>query len=586
MWLPGSACAGWHGPSTRPVIALASAHQTGRHLPMPLDREGGRAHCAGSSPRIIELPSESLRPAANATPASSRTGFSPDLPHDPLDTKRHPPSSAAPGLGQRIGRAGRIAPCLLWVLGLGACVHGVVPETPELTLPPAYDAAAQENLPPAELDRWWLLYSDAQLTALIERAQAHGFDTRTALAKLQEAQAVRASALPFFIPDHPVEAKAEVRESKELQNNDDGAFVPVGGDTTVVGADRTRSASITFPVSWELDLFGRRAAVRRASDGDLLAARFEFEGARATLVADVARNLFQARGLAVQLDDARANARIQRELVDLLSRRVERGLAAASEADRVGADLAQADAQALDLEAELKATRRALLVLLGDGYDPVSELEVNPDIGTVPAIPSTLPGDLLARRPDVRQADARVRAAAGNVKLAERALFPRLTLTPSVGISAQRGAFDSTTQFWTLGLGFSLPVLDRPRLTQQLNAESARGQQSLIAYERSVQTAFSEADQALTRLAADRLRVQTLEDGEARGRRAYDAALRRFKLGFSDLQVVLDAERTWRTTRTALTGARIDALLRSVQAFQALGGGWPASQTPLPDSPS
>jgi len=510
--------------------------------------------------------------------------FTPQPDRPVLDTQRHLPSTARP----RDSAGGITAPLALAGLGLGlllsACVSGVVPQKPDLAMPPAYDVAAQRALPPAELDRWWLLYADAQLTALIERAQAQGLDTRNALAKLEEAQAVRASALPLFNPDRNLEASAEVRETEELDDENDGTVVPVGGSTTVIGASRTRTASLTFPVSWEMDLFGRRAAVRRQSDADLAAARFEYEGARATLVADVARSLFQARGLAVQLDDARANARIQRELVDLLTRRVERGLAAASEVDRIGADLSQADAQALDLESQLKAARRSLLVLLGEGLAPVSELEVTADIGTVPAIPNTLPGDLLARRPDVRQADARLRAAAGSVQLAEKAFFPRLALVPSVGLQAQRGAFDSTTQFWSIGVDLSMPILDRPRLTALLNAESARGQQSVVAYERSVQTAFSEADQALTRLEADRRRVQTLIDGEARGRRAYDAALRRFQLGFSDLQVVLDSERAWRTTRTALTGARIDALLRSVQAFQALGGGWPASQTPLPDS--
>ena len=475
-------------------------------------------------------------------------------------------------------RIGAIAAGLLAASCVSGCVHGVVPERPDLSMPPAYDTAAQQALAPAELDRWWLLYADAQLTALVDRAQARAFDTREALARLEEAQAVRASALARFNPQGSLQGSAELRETEDLENNDDETLVPVGG--SVIGTDRTRTASLSFPVSWELDLFGRRAAARRAADADLAAARFEYEAARAALVADVARSLFQARGLAVQLDDARANARIQRELGDLLDRRVERGLAASSEADRIGADLAQADAQAINLDSELKATRRALLVLLGDGLEPLSTLDVAPEIATLPAIPASLPGDLLTRRPDVRQADARLRAAAGNVQLAEREFFPKLTLEPSVGLQAQRGVFDSTTQFWSIGLGLSVPMLDRPRLSALLDAESARGQQALVAYERSVQTAYSESDQALLRLDADRRRVGVLVDGEARGRRAYDAALKRFQLGFADLQEVLDAERAWRSARTALTGARIDALLRSVQTFQALGGGWPASTTP------
>ena len=442
-------------------------------------------------------------------------------------------------------------------------------------MPRAYDALAQSTLPRAELDQWWLLYADEQLTALVERAQQTGFNAREALARLEEAQAVRASALSRFDLQGAVQGSAELRQTEDLDDSDSGSTVGSAGFTNT---GRTRTASLSFPVSWELDLFGRRAAVRRAADADLAAARFEHEAAFAALVAEVARSLFESRGLAVQLEDARAIAQIQTQVLDLLNRRVEHGLAAASETDRVAADVAQTDAQTADLEGQLKATRRALLVLLGDGLDPLSSLLVEAEIGPVPAIPETLPGDLLVRRPDVRRDEARIRAAAGNVRLAELEFFPRLTLEPSAGLSWQRGALDSSTAFWSLGAGLSVPILDRPRLAALLQAEGARGEQAVIAYERSVQTAYAEADQALTRLELDRRRVLTLVDGEVRARRAYDAALLRYQRGFSDLQVVLDAERAWRATRTALTGARTDALLRSVQAFQALGGGWPSTQ--------
>jgi outer membrane protein TolC len=120
-------------------------------------------------------------------------------------------------------------------------------------------------------------------------------------------------------------------------------------------------------------------------------------------------------------------------------------------------------------------------------------------------------------------------------------------------------------------------LFDRARLRSQLGATWARAEQAVIAYEEAVQTAYSEADQALIRLAADRQRIETLERGAAAAQRAYAAARTRFELGFSDLQEVLDAERVARAAQTALTTARVDALQRSVQAFQALGGGWDTS---------
>ncbi len=263
---------------------------------------------------------------------------------------------------------------------------------------------------------------------------------------------------------------------------------------------------------------------------DIDAARFDVEGARAAIAAEVARALFQSRGLKVQRDEALETLRIQNDLFGVVTERARRGLAASSEADRVAADLAQAEAQVEDLGAALTASRRALLVVVGSGTAALGDDdEVLASLDAVPEVPVAMPGDLLSRRPDVRMAASRVRRAASNVRLAELDFFPRFTLNPGLGISAQRGTIDSTTGFWSLAAGLTVPVLDRPRLQAQLDAEGARTEQSVLAYERTVQTAFSEADQSLTRLQADRRRVTTLtarRDPRPQRLRGCTAALR------------------------------------------------------------
>jgi outer membrane protein TolC len=264
-------------------------------------------------------------------------------------------------------------------------------------------------------------------------------------------------------------------------------------------------------------------------------------------------------------------------LQELLRLRAEAGIAADSEVDRVAADVAQAEAQAQDLEAALDATRRALLLLIGSGTAPIAALPITAAVPDAPAVPAAVPGQLIRRRPDVREAEARLQAAIGNVELAELDFFPRITLQPTVGLSASGGAGGGIAATAGLGAGIVTPLFDRARLKSQLGATWARAEQAVIAYEEAVQTAYSEADQALIRLAADRQRIETLERGAAAAQRAYAAARTRFELGFSDLQEVLDAERVARVAQTALTTARVDALQRSVQAFQALGGGWDTS---------
>lgn len=471
--------------------------------------------------------------------------------------------------------------CMALMMGvsLSACVSAPPVRVASATLPPAY-SATNATLPAAQLDKWWLAYSDPQLTQLIEQALGSGFNVREAFARLQEARALRAGALNSFRVQGDVSATGQVQRTQQISGGTD-LDIPGLPSGALGGSATSGTASVNLPVSWELDLFGRRGATRRVADADLAAARFDYEGVRAASAAEVARTLFQARGIAIQIEDARASARIQRRLFDLLTKRADRGLAPRSEADRVQADLAQAEALDADLVGALDATRRALLVLVGSGTSPISSLGIAAQVPAHPPVPAAVPGELLQRRPDVREAEARLQAAIGNVRLSELAFFPRITLRPTAGLNYTSGDFGGLSAVAGLGAGLTAPIFDRARLRSQLGVSSARAEGAVLAYERTVQNAYSEADQALIRLAGDRVRIARLEAGSAAAERAYTAALRRFELGFSDLQAVLDAERVARGSRTALTTARLEGVQRSVQAFQALGGGWDV----IPSSP-
>lgn len=468
---------------------------------------------------------------------------------------------------------------------LSACTTGRTPRAADTALPGAFEAGGGAALAPAQLERWWTLYNDPELTALVDQALAASPTVRLAEARLEEARAIRSGALTEFLPQGALQSSATYTDTENLDDNGGGAVGGIGGGLPTGGTSfgfsgQSRNVAANFNVSWELDLFGRRRATRRGADADLAAARFLFEGTRTQLAADVGDLLFQARGLAIRLEDAQATVRIQSELLRVVRRRAEVGLVARSDASRVEADLSTAQAEAAGLEADLRATKRALLVLVGRATEPTEALLIRAVADDPPAAPAALPGELLARRPDVREAEARVRSAAGALTRAELEFFPRLNLLPGVGLSSQQvSGFEANTAFWTIGLGLAVPVLDRPRLNAQLRTQTARTEQAVINYERSVQNAFSEAERTLVQLNADRTRSLLLADGERQARAAYNAAQRRYELGLDDLQTVLDAERTWRGVRSALAGARVQALQRSVQAFKAVGGGWSVAGT-------
>lgn len=469
-------------------------------------------------------------------------------------------------------------------LALSACVSTPRP-TPDTRLPAAYEAPAGAALPQASLDRWWTSFGDPQLTTLIETALERSPDARSAAAVLDEARAVRRGQIrQLYIPSTPLTGAASKTHTKILDESGAAGFTQ-GGDSETYSAN--------FDVSWELDLWGRRRAARQVVDNDLAAARFSYEGTRAALAANVAQAYFEARGLAVQLDDARETARINGQLRDFAVKKAKAGLVATSEADRAEADQAQSLAEVEDLQAQLTTARRSLLILVGRGIDPVASLPVDAALDDAPPVPATVPDALLARRPDIREAQARLASAAGNLKISELALLPTLNLTPGVGWAKSvqpafpfaggggGGTTSTTSSTWTLGANLSVPVLNIPALLADIDAQNARTRQAAVAYEKAVQTAYGEAENAMVQLASDQRRVALLTDGEARAQRAYAAGRKGYGLGLTDLTTTLQAEQAWRAARSALTGAKTQALLRAVQAYKALGGGW-SPDTPAP----
>ncbi|HEX3699457.1 MAG TPA: TolC family protein [Phenylobacterium sp.] len=457
-------------------------------------------------------------------------------------------------------------------LALAACAHA---RKADVSLPAAYEGPRPPPAAnPVALDTWWTVFGDPQLDGLVDHALVANPDARSAAARLREARATAASGLTAFLPQGDATGSAEKTHTKQLA----GTVINFPGFSTS-GVSEQDAANLN--VSWEVDLFGRLFAAGRVARADVAAARFDYEAARWSLAAQVADAYFQARGLAIQLADARESARIEQDLYDLADKRGKAGLAPTSDADRIAGDLAQANAQAADLEAQLQGERRQLLILAGRPIEPTASVDIVPDVGRIPPLPASLPGQLLARRPDIREAHERVAAASGQLTLADLAFFPTINFTPGIGWSkiAQTG-FSATTDSWTVGGRISQPVFSIPKLIADLKTQDARTEEAVIAYEKAVQTAFGEAEGALVRLDADQRRVDLLTDGEARAARAYKAARIGYQLGLTDLQTALSAEQSWRATRTQLTAAQVAGLRQAVAAFKAIGGGWPAASFP------
>ena len=478
----------------------------------------------------------------------------------------------------------RILPIAAALLPLvSACATPAHVSPPQALPPTAYEEPqpAAAGLSSAALDDWWKLYHDDQLDALVAQALSTAPDARTALARLEQAAAIRTETLDqLYIPSGQIQANG----TRTYTNIISGQNAGFGGAGGFVSPGATDDLNASFNVSWELDLFGRRAAGRRTADADFYTAAFQYEATRTSLIANIANSLFQARGIALQLRDAVETARIAHELAHVAQVKLEHGLGTQLDADQSAASAQADDAQVESLRAQLDAARRALLVLIGKGFDHIDTLLAQPVMGAPPPVPVSTPGELLRRRPDVRQAEWKIVSAAGTLKTDELALLPTIKLDPGVTLTKTTGPFGLTDAAWSIGAGLTQPVLDRPRLIAQIHAQRAVAEQDVIAYEQAVQQAYSDAETAFMYLESDGKRVQMLTEAERRAQSAYDKSRLGYARGINDLTATLSAETTWRNTRIQLTSAQTTVMERSVQLFKALGGGWtpaqPAATTP------
>lgn len=470
-----------------------------------------------------------------------------------------------------------------FVFLLSACADSapVRPQLPQLPSRFAAQSATATLGAPSEPTpkAWWRVFRDADLDALEAEGLERAPDARIAMARLKEAIAIRAEALSDYAPQGNLSGQASDQHTRTAYSglNTNTSTLPPslsGLETLFLPAPETKSLAASFNVSWELDLFGRQKAARRGARADLWAARFDYEASQLALAANIANSLFQVRSLLAQLDDARETERISKELDAVGQRKYAHGLAAGSDAARLDSDLATAQAEVVRLKTAVDVAKRALLALVGRGTAPVAELHLDAKLNPPPPPPAGAPSDLLLRRPDVREAEQRLRSGVADMTLARLALYPTFNLTPSGSLSRQDANYLATSSVWTLAAGALVPVLDRPRLLAATRQKKARAEELAALYEQAVQNAYRDAESGLAQMATDQDRLRLLSQAEASAHLAFDASERAYALGLVDLTSLLDVERAWRLSRTALTSAQTLALSNALTTIKALGGGW------------
>ncbi len=452
----------------------------------------------------------------------------------------------------------RIALVLISTLGLTACAVGPDYHRPSVETPAAFKEAngwtqAQPEAADIQSD-WWRLFGDDQLNDLERQVAVSNQNLVAAEAAYRQARALVRENVSDLFPT--ISANASGARSRQAGVTADHYSASVGG-------------------TWALDVWGR---VRRNIEGARANAQASGDDlAAATLSAqsELAVDYIELRAADEQKRLLDATVAADQESVRIAQNRYNVGVAARGDVASQQSQLAQTQAEAVDLERQRAILEHAVAVLVGR---PPAALTITPADWrlTPPSVPVSLPSTLLQRRPDVAAAERRAAAASAQIGVAQSAFFPDITLSASTGgaSNALADIVSAPNAVWSVGLALAGTLLDFGGRSANVSAARSGYQQAIAEYRQTVLTAFQGVEDSL---ASSRVleNEQTYRDAAAdAANTAERVALNQYRAGIIDQTTLLVAQSTARDARIAALQVSSQRLTTAVTLIEALGGGW------------
>jgi multidrug efflux system outer membrane protein len=454
---------------------------------------------------------------------------------------------------------------------LAGCAVGPDYKRPVVDTSGAYQGAAGETNAPAGTNSfgdlgWWDVFKDPQLKSYIGEALTNSWDIKIAAARVLQAEASARITRSQFFPT--VSAGADLITSRTSEK----------GPVSVPGAEPVRNYGDVFASmsAYEVDLWGRIRRANEAARANLLASVEAQRAVRQTLVADVATAYLDLLELDLELEIARRTYGVRTNSLALTEYRHEGGVASVQDVYQARILVFTADAAIVDTLRRIEQQQNLFSILLGRNPGQVERSQPLVLHEMRAEVPAGLPSSLLERRPDIRIAEEQLVAANADIGQAKAAFYPQLTLTGFYGFQtvALSDLFTSPAQAWQFGPAVTFPLFTGGRLRGNLKLAEARFQESLAAYQRSVQNAFRDVSDSLIAYRRTQEYRASQEQNTQAHRDATATANDRYDGGVTSYLEVLYNEQELFNSELTLAQARRNELLSVVQLYRALGGGW------------
>jgi len=410
-------------------------------------------------------------------------------------------------------------------------------------------------------EKWWQVFQDKELQALIRAALKNNYDVRVAASRVLQAQAQLGITRADQYPNLNVGGQINSLQSPVI-----GPFPSY----------EVTQGQVTGSAAWNLDFWGKYRRATEAARANLLASQWAQKEVIATLVANVATDYFLLRQLDLELEIARRTLDSRQDSLKLTKTLEEHGINSMLDVRQSEQLVYTAAAEVPDLQKQIGQTENAISTLLGKNPEDIPRGMKLTEQPHLPQVPAGLPSELLTRRPDVRQAEETLVAANAQIGVARAAYFPQVSLTGSAGYQspALTSLFTGPAGLWNLTAGVTQPIFEGGRLKSNVRLAEAEKQQMLLTYQQTIQGAFRDVSDALIAYQKNREFREQQQQLFASAQDAARLSEVRFKAGTTDYLEVLTNETNSFSAELGLAQAQGNELIALVQLYQALGGGW------------
>ncbi len=451
-------------------------------------------------------------------------------------------------------------------LSLSSCAISPLYHQPTPAAPSAWNATLPHGGSLDVMENWWQQFDDPVLSRLIERAETGSPSLTQAWASIEKARATLTSTEAAGLPN--LSGSGAVTRARQQQSSQ-----PTTNTTRSVG----------FDASWELDLFGKVRHNAEAARARIDARIDDWHDARVSLAAEVADDYVQYRACQLLTGAYERALTSVTQTEKTTAAAVQAGLNAPSDAVLARASVASTRSTLVSQQAQCDLLVKSL-VALTDVDEPTLRAQLAQGQPKVPQPQAlevqSVPAEVLRQRPDLASLERELAAASAEIGAAQADLYPSLSLSGSIGLSAASGSSSLTT--WSLGPSLSIPLFDGDQRRAAVRSAQASYVSALASWRGGVRTVIKEVEQALVNLDSTARRTDDAARTADEYRRYFKAIEANWRAGNDSLLTLEEARRSALSAEIGLLALQQSRVQYWIVLYKAVGGGWQPGAAVVP----